>query len=576
MSASETPSQCNPPDSGPVKPSTPLVTFLQRVQKTALNTFGSSGFDPKRYVDLSLKFDLSTTEKAFNSLPRSKNGSVPVEALQDYLGKYFHEAGDDLVYFLPANFVPTPEGFLPAVKHPNVRAWALEVHSLWKNLSRRVSDDVRKQPDFHTLLPLPAPVVIPGSRFLEVYYWDSYWVIRGLLASQMYDTAKAIVTNLLFLIDQYTYVLNGARTYYTNRSQPPLLSAMIRAIYNRTADIEFVRKSLPALLKEYEFWRSDIHEVTIQDAQGCIHHLSRYYAMWNKPRPESYTIDYQTASKLLNDTEKQKLYRELASAAESGWDFSSRWMRNSSDLTTLATTSIIPVDLNAFILGMEIDITFLANVIGNNSLAARFSEASQMRKKAMNSVFWNEKMQQWLDYWLSDSFKCKKGAESWKACNQNQNIFASNFIPLWIESFHSDVSLVGNVMKSFQSSGLLHDAGIATSLTNSGQQWDFLNGWAPIQHMIIEGLVRSGLKEARSFAEDIAVRWLRSNYAGYKKTGAMHEKYDVEACGKSGGGGEYITQTGFGWTNGVALALLEEFGWPQNRAIDCPAGSWEN
>ncbi|KAH8513203.1 hypothetical protein H0E87_006479 [Populus deltoides] len=98
---------------------------------------------------------------------------------------------------------------------------------------------------------------------------------------------------------------------------------------------------------------------------------------------------------------------------------------------------------------------------------------------------------------------------------------------------------------------------------------DFPNGWAPLQHMIVEGLLRSGLKEARSLAEDIAVRWIKTNYIGYKKTGAMHEKYDVRKCGAFGGGGEYIPQTGFGWSNGVVLTFLEEFGWPEDRSIGC-------
>ncbi|KAF5935291.1 hypothetical protein HYC85_026420 [Camellia sinensis] len=137
---------------------------------------------------------------------------------------------------------------------------------------------------------------------------------------------------------------------------------------------------------------------------------------------------------------------------------------------------------------------------------------------------------------------------TWEASNQNRNIFASNFIPLWIELFNSDCTLVEQVMQSLQSSGLIRAVGIATSLTNSGQQWDFPNG-----------LARSGSKEARLMAEDIAVRWIRTNYVAYKKSGAMHEKYDIEKCGEFGGGGEYIP-LGFGWSNGVVLAFLEEFG----------------
>ncbi|KAL4302987.1 hypothetical protein GQ457_10G005980 [Hibiscus cannabinus] len=554
--------------SGPVIPTTPLVSFLERVQATALQTYGKSNFDPKNYVDLSLKSNLSVTLDAFDKLPRMANGSVSVDDLELFIGRYFNGAGDDLIYSEPVDFVPEPHGFLSKVENPEVRGWALEVHALWKNLSRKVSSSVHDHPDLHTLLPLSKPVIIPGSRFREVYYWDSYWVIRGLLASKMYETAKAIVTNLIFLLDTYGHVLNGARAYYTNRSQPPLLSAMVYEIYNRTCDVEFVKKSLPSLIKEYQFWNSEIHELIIRDAEQSDHSLNRYYAMWNKPRPESSTIDEELASKFMNVSEKQQFYRELASTAESGWDFSTRWMRNSSDITTLATTTILPVDLNIFILRMELDIAFLAKTIGDNDVSEDFLRASQKRHKAFSSIFWNENMGQWLDYWLNYGADSEE-PQTWKAENQNQKVFASNFVPLWIDVFNSDIHLVEKVTKSLQTSGLLCAAGIATSLTNSGQQWDFPNGWAPLQHMIVEGLSRSASVEARRVAKDIAERWLRTNYVAYKKTGAMHEKYNVEKCGDYGGGGEYIPQTGFGWSNGVVLAFLEEFGWPKHTNIDC-------
>lgn len=163
--------------SAPVKPTTPLLSFLQRLQSAAFATLGPDGFDPKLYVDLPLKTDLAATEKAFARLPRS-GGVIPVSDLERFLGDYFGEAGSDLVHAEPEDFVAEPPGFLPKVENPKVRAWALEVHSLWKNLTRRVSDEVRRRPERHTLLPLPGPVVVPGSRFREVYYWDSYWTIR--------------------------------------------------------------------------------------------------------------------------------------------------------------------------------------------------------------------------------------------------------------------------------------------------------------------------------------------------------------------------------------------------------------
>lgn len=169
---------CSPSDHGPIIPTTPLVTFLERVQETALTTFGSKGFDPKLYVDLSLKFDLQTTTQAFDNLHRLENGSVLATDFNGFLDGYLEGADEDLVFVEPVDFVAEPVGFLPKVENKEMRDWALEVHSLWKNLSRKVADRVVERPDFHTLLPLPNSVIIPGSRFREVYYWDSYWVIR--------------------------------------------------------------------------------------------------------------------------------------------------------------------------------------------------------------------------------------------------------------------------------------------------------------------------------------------------------------------------------------------------------------
>ncbi|KAI3501459.1 hypothetical protein L1887_29328 [Cichorium endivia] len=553
-------------DHGPVVPTTPLVIFLEKVQETALKTFGPIKFDPKLYIDLSLKFDLATVKQAFNDLPRTDNGSVIASDFNGFLTKFMNGAEEDLEYVKPIDFVAEPEGFLPKVAHQGVRNWALEVHSLWKNLSRKVSDQVLENPQLHTLLPLKNPVIIPGSRFQEVYYWDSYWVIRGLLASKMYETAKGIIFNLIDLIDTYGYVLNGARAYYTNRSQPPLLSSMVIEVYKQTHDMDLVKKALPALIKEHKFWNSGVHNIAIEDAQGSIHNLSRYYAMWNQPRPESFTIDKETAHNISNDCEKKQLYREIASAAETGWDFSTRWMKNTSDLTTLSTTMILPVDLNTFIFKMELDISFLAKVAGESSHALQFDEASKARKKAMDAVFWDEEKGQWFDYWL-DLSSNHKDVYKWDSKYQNQDIFASNFIPLWVR--FQDETTVKKVAQSLESSGLLRAAGIATSLTNSSQQWDFPNGWAPLQHMIVEGLVRSGLEEAKSLAKDIAIRWIRTNYVTYRKVDAMHEKYDVSKCGEFGGGGEYVPQTGFGWSNGVVLAFLEEFGWPEDLDPQC-------
>ncbi|KAJ0263386.1 Trehalase [Hirschfeldia incana] len=558
-------------DSGPMVQTTPLVTFLQRVQLEAQRSYPTEETpDPKVYIDLSLKHPhhLSTVESVFNDLTSgSRDLPVPVKKLEKFIGEYFDD-GKDLVPHEPEDFVSHPLEFLLNVENDQVREWAREVYCLWKTLCYRVSDSVRESPDRHTLLPLPEPVIIPGSRFKEVYYWDSYWVIKGLLTGKMFTTAKGIVTNLMSLVETYGYVLNGARAYYTNRSQPPLLSSMVYEIYNVTKDEELVRKAIPVLLKEYEFWNSGKHKVVIRDASGHDHMLSRYYAMWNMPRPESYVFDQESASAFSNTLEKQRFLRDIATAAETGCDFSTRWMRDPNNFTTMATTSVVPVDLNVFLLKMERDITFMMEICGDIEGSERFVKASEARKKAFETVFWNEKAGQWLDYWLSSNGDRLQEPETWKAENQNTNVFASNFAPIWISSFNSDENLVKKVVKALEDSGLIAPAGILTSLTNSGQQWDYPNGWAPQQEMIVTGLVRSGVKEAEEIAEEIARRWIRSSYSVHKTSGSIHEKLNVAAFGEYGGGGEYKPQTGFGWSNGVILAFLEEFGWPSDLSIE--------
>jgi alpha,alpha-trehalase len=155
----------------------PFLSFLQRVQSAALRSMGPTDFDPKLYVDLPLKTDLCVAISAFNTLPR-QSGTIPVADFNKFLDEFFDEAGSDLVYVKPVDFTPEPENFLINVENEEMRRWALEVHAIWKSLSRQVSDAVKIHPERHTLLYLPRTVIVPGSRFREVYYWDSYWVIR--------------------------------------------------------------------------------------------------------------------------------------------------------------------------------------------------------------------------------------------------------------------------------------------------------------------------------------------------------------------------------------------------------------
>jgi alpha,alpha-trehalase len=350
---------------------------------------------------------------------------------------------------------------------------------------------------------------------------------------------------------------------------------MVRSIFSATGDLSLASRAVPVLLQEYEFWTTEPHEVIIRDGQGREHRLSRYSAHWDQARPECSTIDKSIVEGLSKLTQQQ-LYHDIATAAESGWDFSSRWMEDEEQLSSLKTSSIIPVDLNAFLLQMESDIAFFAKALNNASLSKRFTRAADARRRAFEAILWNEGKGQWLDYWLplqQKPAKQRKTIYTWDSTRSNRTMYASNFVPLWCGIFPAGDSKIDQVVEALSNSGLVLPGGVATSLLETGQQWDFPNAWAPLQHMIIEGLYLSGSRKARAMAQGITVSWLRSNYTAFQRIGHMVEKYDARYCGEVGGGGEYITQTGFGWTNGVVLTLLHDYGWPEDLPLDCVRAS---
>lgn len=555
---------------------TDLESFLVMVQSAALQVEGENGeFDPKVYVDLPLKSPLPSTEAAFVDLWRNNNGSVETDEFNRFINDFFDKPGSDLLPDNLTDFKPEPERFLPNVTNPDAREFALKMHSLWWLLARKVKDKVRKEPEQHTLLPLPYPVVVPGARFREVYYWDTYWIVRGLLVSKLFETAKSVLENLMFMANSFGFVPNGARTYYTNRSQPPLLSEAIRAVYRETQDKAFIETAFPALLKEHNFWCADPHRVQIRDAHGKEHILTRYYAMWDEPRPESSTIDIQIA-KGLDRQQKAELYHHIATAAETGWDFSSRWMEDKQNLSTLKTSYILPVDLNSFLYQMEENLAFFGDLLGKHDLSKHFTKMAKSRRQAMDAILWNEEMGQYLDYWLvkrnetsTVNYKNFEIVYDFDKTNQNPDQYPSNYIPLWCGLLKPQEKKVEKLIHAFKKSGLLLDAGVTTSLIQTGQQWDFPNAWAPLQHMIVEGLAATENEEGIALAREVSRRWLETNYVGYLETGEMQEKYDARLCGKTGHGGEYLPQAGFGWSNGVVLSLFERFGWPASVKFNC-------
>jgi alpha,alpha-trehalase len=216
--------------------------------------------------------------------------------------------------------------------------------------------------------------------------------------------------------------------YFT--SQPPLLSMMILAIFKREQDPSLLKTALPVLLQEHKFWTTDPHIVLLEDSGCNVHQLSRYWARWDSPRPESSTTDTNVTAGLSTSRQKQ-LYHDIATAAESGWDFSSRWMQDQEHLTTLRTSSIIPVDLNSFLFQMEVNIAFFAKVVGDIETSRNFSVFAKSRKKAIQSILWNAKMGQWFDYWLP---ACSKKVTTINNCSSRLTYYLDQESQFWLDS----------------------------------------------------------------------------------------------------------------------------------------------
>jgi len=262
--------------------------------------------------------------------------------------------------------------------------------------------------------------------------------VRGLLAVDMVQTAKGVIENMLDNIIDHGFVPNGQRVYYLNRSQPPFLTQMVNAYYSHTRDLVFLKMALPLLIKEYEFWMdtkegdpssvqfSSIahnvsgckHTVTFTNKKsGARHILNRFYVDVKEPRPESYKEDLETAKAAgVTGEDAHALWSDLAAAAESGWDFSSRWMEDGSTLSKTITSKIVPVDLNSVMYKNEHILSDLCKEIGHHGLATQFADARERRGAAIRNLLWDNAMGQWLDLrWDAD------------ADQQNQRISASNF-----------------------------------------------------------------------------------------------------------------------------------------------------
>jgi alpha,alpha-trehalase len=278
------------------------------------------------------------------------------------------------------------------------------------------------------------------------------------------------------------------------------------------------------------------HRRVVAMPDGAV--LNRYWDDADTPREESFREDTELARR--SATDPQRLFRNVRAAAESGWDFSTRWFADGRRLETIDTTEIVPIDLNSLLFGLEQAIGAGCARAGDGRCADEFARRAAARRAAVNRYLWSGALGVYHDY-------------RWTNRTQVPRLSAATLYPLFVGlADQRQAAAVANAV----SRDLLKDGGIVTTPAESGQQWDAPNGWAPLQWIAIAGLRRYGLSAE---AESIACRWMRNVNRVYGESGKLVEKYDVIAVGRSGGGGEYPTQDGFGWTNGVMRELMVEY-----------------
>jgi alpha,alpha-trehalase len=486
---------------------------------------------------------------------------VPNGKPEDILATYRAEKstdGFDLAAFVQTHFVLQMVPPNHYISDPD-KSLPDHIDDLWPVLTRRPHE----HPPYSSLLPLPNAYVVPGGRFGEMYYWDSYFTMLGLSASGRHDLLHAMADNFAWLIDTYGRIPNGTRTYYLSRSQPPLFALMVELF-----ESEGVRAAihyLPQLRKEYAFWMEgaeqleagQAHRHAVRLPDGEI--LNRYWDDRDTPREESFIEDVTTAGQ--SERPAQQVYRDLRAAAASGWDFSSRWLGPENAMHSIRTTAILPIDLNSFLYKLETVIADLSARDGAADSAADFTRKAAARKAAISRYLWNENEGAFFDF-------------DWELQQLRTNLTIATVTPLFVQlASPTQAERIAAVL----SARMLKEGGIATTEVESGQQWDEPNGWASMQWLAIEGLDHYGQHD---LSAEIAHRWLGLVASLYTRESKLVEKYalykstqspDEPGIALGGGGGEYPLQDGFGWTNGVTRKLLQLY--PQHAAADCKAAT---
>ncbi len=368
-----------------------------------------------------------------------------------------------------------------------------------------------------SLLDLPQPYLVPAFEqghefdFNELYYWDSYFMVQGLLDEEHKKLVLGILDDLFSLYERFHIIPNASRTYLMGRSQPPLLTSFILDVYKTyKLDKAWLKKAIRIAQSEYQtVWLGSVKP----NARLVYEGLSRYY-----------DINY---------------LQDLAEA-ESGWDLNPRFNHHA--------LNYLPVDLNSLLYKYERDFSYAARLLGDKKAAAKWDQVSHRRRMTMNRLMWSDLRGLYYDY---NYVKKSRGSVASLAA----------YYPMWagLASEKQAARLVKSLRKFEKRGGLA-----TTDAPQIGQlvpgavptQWAYPNGWAPLHFIVVKGLQRYGYHED---ARRVALKWLKTNLDWFNKHGVFLEKYNVAQPGKPPARGIYPSQTGFGWTNSVFEVFCQEF-----------------
>lgn len=475
--------------------------------------------DTKIFVDLVPRRRMKQIQKEYLL---AKND--PLFDLREFVTRHFYEYSEEgKTYHTDTSMTPRQH-----------------IAELWRVLERR------NRRDRGSLIALPYPYIVPGGRYVEHFYWDSYFIMLGLAVDDRWEMIEGMLKNYAYMIRKFGFIPTANRTYYLSRSQPPFFSQMVRLLAKHKGRTRTFAEYLPYMLLEHRFWMKGRRALAktehnafarvVQMPNGLL--LNRYYDNKKTPRPESVLDDLETANGAPS-RQPDRLFLHLRAGAESGWDFSSRWFEDPSDIRTIHTADIIPVDLNCLLFQLESTIAETYRLLYQPLLANKFQAAADRRAKGIQEYCWNEENGFFVDY-------------NFHKNEQMPHLTLAGVFPLYakIATAKQAAAVAHRIEQDFLKKG-----GVVTTLVETGQQWEWPNGWAPLHWVTIEALRNYGY---HSLAETIKKRWIATNVKVFKDQAKLVEKYDVVDPDKPGGGGEYPLQDGFGWTNGVLAALLDE------------------